>query len=338
MQQYFVAMGRGGYSSLPYQHAKTHLNQTHKKLGNPNEDITSMQGSFDAPIISCACCGVKDSYRFDNYVEVPLQMLVADFTLTKKQTEQRDFLKALPPVRIPVDENGGTLDVCIHNLQSVYESKELNCSFNLHPEFIHRNQHGQESCMFCHECHVEWINNCNNDKKKIKAPKKSVANGKDFGDYKRLHMTLPNMMEIVAIAKIRHYYSIFKISDNKQSGRTDSTHHRLRGHSICFRHDASFKAALRFHAAGKNGMTLDQVLARNIIIQLVGSTGKYDELAKKMETNGFLRLRPHVLYQWLKVLHFTHEQYKNDPELPNWDEFKQIVQEQKPIGKQMHNI
>jgi hypothetical protein len=114
-------------------------------------------------------------------------------------------------------------------------------------------------------------------------------------------MTLPNMMEIVAIAKIRHYYSIFKISDNKQGGRTDSTHHRLRGHSICFRHDASFKAALRFHAAEKNGMTLDQVLARNIIIQLVGSTGKYDELAKRMETNGFLRLRPHVLYQWLKV-------------------------------------
>jgi hypothetical protein len=31
MQQYFVAMGRGGYSSLPYEHAKTHLNHTHGK-------------------------------------------------------------------------------------------------------------------------------------------------------------------------------------------------------------------------------------------------------------------------------------------------------------------
>jgi hypothetical protein len=28
-----------------------------------------------------------------------------------------------------------------------------------------------------------------------------------------------------------------------------------------------------------------------------------------------------------KSLHLTHEQYKNDPELPNWDEFKQIVEE-----------
>jgi hypothetical protein len=327
MQQYFVAMGRGGYSSLPYEHAKTHLGHTHGKSYVSNANNNSYQHSYDAPIVSCACCGVKDSYRFSNFVQVPLKILIDDFSLTKDQKKKREDFKALPPLRIPVDDNGGTMDVHIHNLQSVYESRDLDCSFNLHPEFIHKDNQGQEACMFCHECHVEWTNNCNNDKKKNKVPNKSVAKGKDFGDFRRLGMTAPNMMEIVAFAKIRHYYSIFKISDNQHGGRTDSTHHRLRGHSICFRHDAAFKAALRFHAAEKNGMSLDQILSRNIIIQLVGSTGKYDKLSKYMENNGFLRLRPHVLYQWLKVLHLTHEQYKNDPELPNWDEFKQIVKD-----------
>jgi hypothetical protein len=74
-------------------------------------------------------------------------------------------------------------------------------------------------------------------------------------------------------------------------------------------------------------MSLKDILSRSIIIQLIGSNGKYDPLCNKLQSNGYLHLRPHVIYQWLKILKFTHPLYKDDPDLPNWMDFKREVQE-----------
>jgi hypothetical protein len=313
MQKFFIAQGRGGYFHGKFKQGKH-----------------SLPPSQDAHIVTCACCGLKDSYRTNNFYELPLKDLLEDFTLTEEQAQFRQALKDLGPICIPVDEKDGTSNVHLHNLQSVYHSKQHDTDLNLHPEFIYNNNKKDECCLFCMECSWEWKKNKSNKTCPINVPLKSVANGVDFGDYKRIGLTEPNTMEISAIAKIRHYHSIFKISDNKEGGRTDCTNYRLRGHHILFKHDAPFRAALRFlNNMGGQGdnMSLKDILSRSIVIQLIGSKGKYDPLCQRLENNGYMHLRPHVIYQWLKVLKFTHPLYEDDPDLPHWLDFKREVQE-----------
>jgi hypothetical protein len=59
MQKFFIAQGRSGYFH-----------------GNFNQGKHNLPKSQDAHIVTCACCGLKDSYRTNNFKEIELQQLV----------------------------------------------------------------------------------------------------------------------------------------------------------------------------------------------------------------------------------------------------------------------
>ena len=167
-------------------------------------------------------------------------------------------------------------------------------------------------------------------KKGSKPPQNSIAAGLDLGDYRRIDLVEPSLSELCLIARVRNYLSCVKVLDNKKDGSlTNYTVSRIRGHAIAFRHTAPIIASLALllnQIPRKEGVstTVAEVLTDSLIVHLLGSKGKDDEIARMDEKE--LSARPFVVHQWLSVLQKTHAGYKDDPELPPFRDFVQQIQ------------
>ena len=236
------------------------------------------------------------------------------------------------PLQLPTDEQGTIKAFHVCKLRSVYESKQLNKTFHLHPEFVHFDTNQVESTFLCHTC-SKFCKESQTDKNtsgQTKLPPFSIANGVDFGDGARLGLAKPSLMENILISKHRHYHNVVKIQSNTQKGgRTDNTKSKLRAHSILFRHDAPVKATLPIHltACQDNSSPENYIsyLKENLTIHLLGTKEEIDPIAKNARMATAITARSYVIYQWLSVLQQIHPLYYNSKALPPFHDFKNTI-------------
>ena len=309
-QQYCQAQGRG--------------------MEGVNHSIDGLPETKDAYILSCGACGYRHPHRGrSSFSKVPLQSLLG--TPIEYQPEQKEAWKEekkQPPLVLPYNANGDLQEYHISKLRSAYDSEALGTTFHLHPELVDREpgDGGSEFTFFCQSCYDACCK-----PSAAQAPSNSIASGVDLGDANRIGLPKPTVSELALIARIRHYHNVVKIQSNKTVGcLTNHTVSKIRGHSIAFRHTAPIVCALAMLLNQiQNGVTekskVADLLTEALTIQLLGSSGKEDDIART--ANKVLSARPFVIYTWLSVLHKTHALYKDDPPLPDFSEFRSIIEE-----------
>ena len=327
----------------------------------PNNDSIdqSLQGlpaSIDAHHLVCGACGMKCiNGQYGRFCTVvPLSDLPVCLQLTDKQSKAYDHLKNQQPLLLPTDDEGTIKPFYLHKLHSVYESQLLQKKYHLHPEFVHMApnstcsaiQNKQELTVLCPSC-SSWLQDVQKKQKKdnnvqVDPPPNSLASGLDFGDATRLGLEEPNTVEMILIAKVRHFHNVVKIQNNHTSGgRTDFTKSILRGHSILFQHEAPIVASLALilenmlhathhptsHANTANQHAfydLKKLFATAITIQLVGPQYSKEKLIYNARMQTTIKARAYIIYQRLAILQHCHSLYADDPKIHNICEFSQF--------------
>ena len=273
--------------------------------------------SSDAHLCSCASCGICDFIRNDTkYFEHSL----SDFPnfLQYNNQQKREFNEnAKDSFLIPIKEQNGKYifkSVNINDIKSVWKHEQSDTLFHLHPELIHKkrcnpdkNNKNVNSLSFfytyiCDSCETSIFKN---DKK----PEFSIANGIDFGDYDRIGLTTPSIMESSLISKYRLYINVIKIIKTQRHDL--HRQHSLKSQSILFE-DTSIDEMVK--------MYLEIIKDPSKIIdfmklQYLSYDGKYDHLSKVTFQTTILKARSYVIIQWLCVLtmcHKDYKEYKND--------------------------
>jgi len=237
-------------------------------------------------------------------VKVVLSELVGTgFEYTELEKVAWKEEKCLEPLVLPYNANGDVKAFDTSKLRSAYDSSALNTTFHLHPELIVKD-YSEESEIFeftflCPEC-------VKSKKKGGKRPQNSIAAGLDLGDFERIGLVNPSMSELCLIARVRNYLNCVKVLDNKSAGSlTNYTVSKIRGHAIAFRHTAPIISSLalllnQVQRGEKDKSSVAEMLTESLTIQLLGSNGKHDEIARTAQK--VLSARPFVVYQWLSVL------------------------------------
>lgn len=293
--QFFEAQGRGGYNGK----------QLFEKLNRPP--------TIDAYLTACGACGVREMERNGiTYTEVEIESIGKFIKLSASEITEYRKLQTFPPLFLPINNKNDCTWFYPYKLISVYESTITQELYHLHQELIHFNENNNESTFLCPQCTKEI------EKKQI--PKLSLANGIDFGYYKRLPLTQPNLLEMYAIARLRLYHSIVKIEGNNAYGNnhTNFTRAKMKGHTIVFPQDAPKIAALAMLLQKQHFDEVKTFLDGTFILQLVGPSGEIDKLSQHTLGTTSIPARSFVVYQWLSILQNINKHYKNDPPLPSF--------------------
>ncbi|MGL5934881.1 MAG: DUF6570 domain-containing protein [Cetobacterium sp.] len=295
--------------------------------------LSGLPPSLDAHKLVCGACGVQSVHGLygKNCTTVALQDLPSCMELC-----EADLAEYKQPafITVPVNDNGDTMDVNLSKLKSVYESSDLKKAFHLHPEFVHWHDNGvskQEMTALCPSCSL-WYQSTktqqpNRRAKNISTPPNSIASGIDFGDLHRIGLQKPSPLELMIIAKHRHFHNVAKVNTNHRMGeRSDLTENQLRCHSILFKHDAPVTASIalmffqwlaQHDSDSKNEQhdTLRELFNKILTVQLIGPEGEIENIGRKAKMQTHIQARAYVVYQWLAVLQHVHPLYQNDPKL-----------------------
>ena len=282
--------------------------------------------SRDVLLLTCASCGIREPERGREMKQVLVEKLKS-FQYRKEDIERLEAEKLLPKIGIP-REDGSMKYIDIWKVRSVYECNNDGHLYYLHPEMVHMDTENRPCVFLCDVCYKF----CLNETDGRQYPINSIISGLDLGDYKRIGLEEPTIMERCLIAKTRLYHNVVRIQGNKMNGcRTDNTNNELRSHSIVFRHDAPivsiFPLLLNSGCRGSDEAVNDlcKKMRELIHIEIIGPDNKIDLIAKKASQSTILQARPHIIYQWLTVLRTIHPLYKDDPQLPNFEEFKKVI-------------
>ena len=318
--------------------------------------LEGLPDSTDAPILTCGACGIQSVQgRYGKFcTTVPLVNLPDTMVLNEQQMLDLNTLNEQPPLLLPIDENGTLKEFQPHQLRSTYKSDKLNKYFHLHPEFVHlapipnalsgETDVCRELTVLCPKC-TEWYNS---GKSLDCAPPNSIAAGIDFGNAARLPgLEMPSVSEMIVIARVRHFHNVVKLQSNHAvGGRSDLTKSQLRGHSVVFQHDAPIVAsvAMLMQTAETNNRCCDtkslkealkDLFSKMLTIELLGPKYHKEKLAYKAKMQTILKVRPHVIYQWLSILQVCHKSYQNDPRLCNLSDFQSFKNTMDECSKQV---
>ena len=306
------------------------------------QSLKGLPASVDAHHLVCGSCGIKSVHgkQGRNCTVVPLDELPSVMCLSEEQAQEHLKLEAKGPILLPVDEEGNVCAFHPWKLKSIYKSSTLNKMFHLHPEFVHVSTNpstglSQELTVFCCSC-SEWFSK-HKKSPALTPPKNSIASGIDFGDYTRLGLSQPSLVEMIVISRVRHFHNIVKITNNHSTNaRSDFTKNQLRAHSINFRQDAPVIASLALMFACQStddkAKALKSLFKRVLSIQLVGPDHKVDILTQKVKMQQILCVKAHIIWQWLSILQITNSSYQNDPPLSEtctFAEFKSVIDQSK---------
>ena len=111
--------------------------------------------TIDAHHLVCGSCGVKcvDGEQGKWFKEFPLCKMPSFMHLTTFQEATWRSEKRSPLI-VPTDSQGGTRQVDISLIRSVFESTSLGICFHLHPEFVHKDTNGRDCTFLCQSCHA----------------------------------------------------------------------------------------------------------------------------------------------------------------------------------------
>ena len=218
-----------------------------------------------------------------------------------------------PPIEVLASANGDMMEVSIGDLYSCYRS-EKHGVFHLHPELIETKEDGTEFTRICPTC---W-----SKVKANKVPPLSIANGVDFGNYRRANLEMPNLHETVILSLSLLIFATVKISSNT-TGHVNFTRDKLRFNAILFAHDA-LEVAVEILDA-KDIFTVEH-LKETLKVYLLSPDGKFDELANCAFGRHELLARPWVLHQWIPILKEVNPKYKSVP-IPSYMELHRNVTE-----------
>lgn len=138
-------------------------------------------------------------------------------------------------------------------------------------------------------------------------PKFSIANGYDYGRMERLPELEPlTIVETYLISLVRLYITVFKLL--APSGDPNGTS-CLKGHTICFPHDGPVAAAKGRKNPESFPWTED--VLDFVSVRFIGTNNQYDNYLKHNFHCNELRIRNHVVYNWITVLKAVNPLYSS---------------------------
>jgi hypothetical protein len=182
--------------------------------------------------------------------------------------------------------------------------------FHLHPELVDIDNTGMESVLLCPYC-SDSVKNVNaNPLKRI--PRFSVAGSIDFGYYKRVGLTKPNLHEEIILGQVRAVIASYKVKSN-MCGCCTMTCDKMQCNAILFCQEEFKKLSEML-----NGYKMfdEKGLELLIHIFLIDDKGELDKLVHMACGRADILARPSVVAEWITVLIHVHVYYK-DLEVPS---------------------
>jgi hypothetical protein len=183
-------------------------------------------------------------------------------------------------------------------LESVYYNTDFEC-YHLHPELVTFTQPEMVTTdINPHTFKFYACPQCKSHLDQKRLPPLSLAKGIDFGLSSRLQMPKLSVPERMLIARYRMFTSIVKLVGSG-AGK-----HCFKGHIVNFAHNAP-EAFLSATAT----MPDVEGVSRLLTVAFLDINGRTDETRMVLMEHENFRVRPAVVYQWLKLLKEVHPMY-----------------------------
>ena len=207
---------------------KTDLeNETQAQLLS-DEELLHLLGTFlkrhsysEEHLYSCGACGLRQFERTESpclkYKEFHLDSQPDTSPLCYNKEETNRFLMYKKgrggPVQLPLTSDGTLTEVEIWKAISVHSDSQDRL-WHLHPELVDIHpETGKHTTLLCPDCSESVL--------KGERPKCSIAGGLDFGYYKRLGLTLPNLHEQLILSRTRLFFAAMKIAWFQSKGSNE---------------------------------------------------------------------------------------------------------------------
>ena len=256
---------------------------TDSELYNLIDTFSSTHSFTDGNLFACGLCGIREM-EIKNRVEYMLmdlnEMEVIHFS--SEDTDKLHAMMAKGSITIPTSPES-TCEVFPWKAKSFYQSQRYSGRFyHVHPELVEL-QDNKEYTRVCPSCATKV--------KDKKVPPLSIANGIDFGNYKRLpQLTEPNLHEQLILSQFRLFQSVIRVQRN--TGQQNFTRHNIKANAIMFIHDAPERVI-----DGLNENSFKSCLK----VYFLDEVGKADWLAQKTFKTANILARSFVIKQWLLV-------------------------------------
>jgi hypothetical protein len=252
----------------------------------------------DVKLLSCGACGLREMEpemkegNMKNYKNVALSNLSL-LLYDDDANEKLQSLKSKGGVLITQEEGGAKVVINPYEVISLYTSKvDPSNTYHLHPELVRQDKNGNEITMLCSSCYKKII-------KQEKIPQLSIANGVDFGYFKRIpELTEPNLHEQLVLSQFRLFQVILKVVPNFKY-QQNYTRFDIKANAILFLQDAPKQV----HDMIKNS----EYLASLFKIYMLDEKGNEDRMSKKFFGTTTLLARSHIVTQWFMLLDKTNQ-------------------------------
>ena len=267
---------------------------------------------------ACGCCGLRCMERAECPVVHYRQMFLDEpnaqvLRYVTGSDEYRILLDQIrnpgSTVQIPVNEAWDMETVEVWKLKSIYEEAQSDGSttyWHLHPDLVELLPTSNR--LFTTVCPI-----CSDALSGGKRPTLSIAAGVDFGHYRRLGLTLPNLLELQILSRTRLFFATMKISSNLTGVVNSSLQSRFKCHAILFPHDAPTVASYMYNPDifGPQGILDPEHLKGLMQVYMVDDKANVDSLFRHVFGTAVVTARPWVIAQWLLVLQSCNPFYKD---------------------------
>ena len=297
---------------------KTDLeNETQAQLLS-DEELLHLLGTFlkrhsysEEHLYSCGACGLRQFERTESpclkYKEFHLDSQPDTSPLCYNKEETNRFLMYKKgrggPVQLPLSSDGTLTEVEIWKAISVHSDSQDRL-WHLHPELVDIHpETGKHTTLLCPDCSESVL--------KGERPKCSIAGGLDFGYYKRLGLTLPNLHEQLILSRTRLFFAAMKIGSNRKGQTNFNIRNMMKCHAILYpcqeAEQIAFLSNSNMH--GQQGLFDVQMLKQLFSLFCIDDKDDQDQLMQQVFGSNDILGRSWVLAQWILVLQRLNQYY-----------------------------